>query len=89
MLQTQQEVFLLSDETVAQVVQDVVCHIGRRASFTRTPLLTRDCLYHASEEMALLDMLASFAEISSSQLPLVAAQTDKQEQTTVLRGTAT
>lgn len=28
MLQTQQEVFLLSDETVAQVVQDIVCHIG-------------------------------------------------------------
>lgn len=29
MLQTQQEVFLLSDETVAQVVQDIVCHIGQ------------------------------------------------------------
>lgn len=29
MLQTQQEVFLLSDETVAQVFQDIVCHIGR------------------------------------------------------------
>ncbi|RSH83103.1 MutS protein msh4 [Apiotrichum porosum] len=51
MLQTQQEVFLMSEDIVAELIEEVVDKIG--------------CLYACSEAIALLDVLSGFADISS------------------------